>query len=167
MGDIEILCKLVAYFVRDIWLDDRSTGMYWSERSTLITWWQVHRNVCSERSALIMWWQVHRNFSPKGPPSSCDDRSTGIFRKVHSHHVMTGPLDQKCPPSSRDDRYTGIFSFQKLHPHHVMTGPPEFLLHKVRPHHMMTGPPEFAFQKVHHHVVTGPPEIFVPKGPPL
>ncbi len=46
-----------------------------SGRSTLITWWQVHRDFFSLRSAL-RWWGVHRKF---------------LFRKVHPHHMMTGP----------------------------------------------------------------------------
>jgi hypothetical protein len=99
-----ILCKLVAYFAREIWLDDRSTGI----------------------------------FVPKGPPSSFDARSTGIFLfwKVHPFHVMTGPTEL-----FRSKRYALMtwwqvhqnFLLQKVHPHHVMTGPPNFFVSKGPP----------------------------------
>ncbi len=135
--------------------DDRSTGTFCSERSALITWWQVNRNFLFRKGRPYhVMTGSPEFFVPKSPPSSCDDRSTRIssFRKVHPHHVMTGSPEfsvPKSPPSSCDDRSTGISSFRKVHPHHVMTGPPKFLFPKVRPQ-----------------VMRGPPEIFVPKGPP-
>ncbi len=96
-----ILCKLLAYFVRDIWLDVLSTGIFCSTRSTLIMWWQVHQ--------CILFQKVHPHHAMTGPPSSQhDDRSTGNFCSERSTLITGWQLHRNL-------------LFSKVHPHHVMT----------------------------------------------
>ncbi len=154
--------------------DDRSTGIFCSARSALITWWQVHRKFFVAK--------VHPHhvmtgppafFVPKGPPSSCDDRSTGFFYSKRSTLITWLLVHRNFfvpegSPSSRDDRSTGYFSFRKVCPHHTMTAPREFfgserytLITQWQVHR------NFLFPKVRpHYMMRGPPEIFVPKGSP-
>ena len=110
--------------------DDRSTGFFCfqkvhphhamtgppeylhSGRSTLITWWQVRRK-CLFRKVRSnhMMTGPPEFFVRKGPPSSRDDRSTGIFCSQRSALITWWGVHRK-------------FLFQKVHPYNVMRGPP-------------------------------------------
>ena len=87
-----------------------------------------------ETYTLITWWQVHKNLLfPRRTLSSRDDRSTRIFcsQEVHRHQLMTGPqefLVWEGPRSSPDDRYTRIIGSQEVHRHYMMTASQEFLV---------------------------------------
>ena len=90
--------------------DDRSTETFCSGKAALTTWWQVHQNFLfqkvhphhamtgppeylhSGRSTLITWWQVHRDFfSLRSALRWWGVHRKFLFRKVHPHHMMTGP----------------------------------------------------------------------------